>query len=433
MSNRVVIVSGVRTAIGNFGGALRDIPVVKLGSIVIKESLKKAGLRPIVNEKVKKYAPTPFKDAGMIDLEKQYYDYDNSLIGVHVDEVIMGNVLQAGLGQNPARQASIYAGIPKETPAFTVNKVCASGLKAIALGAQEIALGEAEVVIAGGMENMSQVPYGLPKARWGYRMDVNVKADLVDLMVLDGLWEIFYGYHMGFTAENIAEKYGISRREQDEIGVLSHQRALKAIREGIFKEEIVPVTIPPAKRGEPPKIFDTDERPRETNMELMAQLPPVFKKDGTVTAGNASGINDAAAAVVLMSERKAEKLGLKPLAYIKCYASAGVDPAYMGLGPIPAVRKVLDKAGLTINDIDVVELNEAFAAQFIACQRELNLDLNKTNLHGSGISLGHPIGCTGARLVVTMIHEMRRRNLKIGLAALCIGGGQGMAMLLEKP
>lgn len=433
MYNKVVIVSGVRTAIGNFGGSLKDIPAVKLGSIVIKEALKRVGLRPIADEKVRKYAPIPFRDIGMIELEKQHYDYESSLAEVYVDEVIMGNVLQAGLGQNPARQAAIYAGVPKETPAFTVNKVCASGLKAIALGAQAIALGEAEVVIAGGMENMSQVPYALPKARWGYRMDINVKADLVDLMVLDGLWEIFYGYHMGYTAENIAEKYGISRREQDEISVLSHQRALKAIREGIFKDEIVPVVIPPAKKGEMPRIFDTDERPRETNMELMSQLPPVFKKDGTVTAGNASGINDAAAAVVLMSEKKAEELGLKPLAYITCYASAGVDPAYMGLGPVPATRKVLDKAGLTINEIDVVELNEAFAAQFIACQRELGLDLNKTNLHGSGISLGHPIGCTGARLVVTIVHEMRRRNLKRGLVALCIGGGQGMAMLLERP
>ncbi|MEM1586776.1 MAG: acetyl-CoA C-acetyltransferase [Candidatus Bathyarchaeia archaeon] len=433
MSNRVVIVSGVRTAIGNFGGSLKDMPAVKLGSIAIKESLKRVGLRPIVDEKIRGYAPNPFKDVGMIDLEKQYYDYSNDLVGVHVDEVIMGNVLQAGLGQNPARQASIYAGVPKETPAFTVNKVCASGLKALALGAQEIALGEAEVVIAGGMENMSQAPYALPKARWGYRMDISVKADLVDIMVLDGLWEIFYGYHMGFTAENIAEKYGISRREQDEIGFLSHQRARRAIKEGIFKEEIAPVVLPPQKKGEEPRIFDTDERPRETSLELMAQLPPVFKKDGTVTAGNASGINDAAAAVILMSERKAEEMGLKPLAYIKCYASGGVDPAYMGLGPIPAVRKVLDEAGLTIDDIDVVELNEAFAAQFIACQRELNLDLNKTNLYGSGIALGHPIGCTGARLVVTIVHEMKRRNLKTGLVTLCIGGGQGMAMLLERP
>lgn len=264
-------------------------------------------------------------------------------------------------------------------------------------------------------------------------MDINVKADLLDLMVLDGLWEVFYGYHMGVTAENVAEKYKISRREQDEIGYLSHKRAREAIERGIFREEIVPVIVPPQRRGEEPRIFDTDERPMDTSLEKMAQLPPVFKKDGTVTAGNASGINDGAAAVVLMSEDKAENLGLKPMAYIKCYASGAVDPAYMGLGPVPAVRRVLDKAGLSIDDIDIVELNEAFAAQFIACQRELNLDLNKTNVHGSGIALGHPIGCTGARLVVTILHEMKRRNLKTGLVALCVGGGQGMAMLLERP
>ncbi|MEM4643162.1 MAG: acetyl-CoA C-acyltransferase, partial [Candidatus Bathyarchaeia archaeon] len=310
-------------------------------------------------------------------------------------------------------------------------KVCASGLKAIALGAQAIRAGEAEVVIAGGMENMSQAPYALPKARWGYRMSLDCKGEFIDLMVLDGLWEIFYGYHMGVTAENIAEKYGISRREQDEIGLLSHQRALKAIREGVFREEIVPVTIPPQKRDETPRVFDTDERPMETSLEKMAKLPPVFKKDGTVTAGNASGINDAAAAVVLMREEKAEELGLKPLAYIEGYASGGVDPAYMGLGPVPAVRKLLDRNGLNIDEIDVVELNEAFAAQFIACQRELELDLDKTNIHGSGISLGHPIGCTGARLVVTIIYEMKRRSLKTGLVSLCVGGGQGMAMLLR--
>lgn len=426
---KVVIVSGVRTAIGNFGGSLKDVPVVKLGSIVIKEALKKAGLRPVTGEKLRKYCPEGLKDVSVTELEKKCYDYDNSLQEVQVDEVIMGNVLQGGQGQNTARQASIYAGVPKETPAFTVNKVCASGLKAIMLGAQSIKLGEAEVVVAGGMENMSQTPYGLPKARWGYRMDVNAKGELLDLMVFDGLWEIFYGYHMGLTAENIAEKYKISRREQDEIGFLSHQRARKAIAEGTFKDEIVPVVIP-QKKGEP-VIFETDERPMETSLEKMAKLPPVFKENGTVTAGNASGINDAAAAVVLMSEKKAEEMGLKPYATIKCYASGGVDPAYMGLGPIPAVKKVLEKAETTIKDIDVVELNEAFAAQFIACQRELNLDIEKTNLHGSGIALGHPIGCTGARLVVTMMHEMKKRNLKTGLAALCIGGGQGMAMLLE--
>jgi len=429
LEEKAVIVSGVRTAIGNFGGSLKDISVVELGSIVIKEALKKAGLKPVSSEKLLGYSPESLKDAGMTELEKNYYDYDDSLQEVQVDEVIMGNVLQGGQGQNPARQAAIYAGIPKETTAFTVNKVCASGLKAIALAAQAIQLGEAEVVVTGGMENMSQAPYILPKARWGYRMNIDTKGELIDLMVFDGLWEIFYGYHMGVTAENIAEKYNISRREQDEIGFLSHQRARKAIANGTFKEEIVPVTVP-QRKGEP-LVFDTDERPRETSLELMAKLPPVFKKNGTVTAGNASGINDAAAAVVLMSEKKAEEIGLKPWATIKCYASGGVDPAYMGLGPIPAVKKVLDKAEKTIEDMDIIELNEAFAAQFIACQRELGLDLKNTNVHGSGIALGHPIGCTGARLVVTIIHEMKRRNLKTGLVTLCIGGGQGMAMLLE--
>jgi acetyl-CoA C-acetyltransferase len=426
---KVVIVGGVRTAIGNFGGSLKDIPAVKLGSIVIKEALKRAGLKPVTSVKLQKYSPKSLKGVSMTELEKTYYDYDNSLQEVQVDEVIMGNVLQGGQGQNPARQAAIYAGIPKETPAFTVNKVCASGLKAIALGAQAIQLGEAEVVVAGGMENMSQAPYALPKARWGYRMDINAKGELIDLMVYDGLWEIFYGYHMGVTAENIAEKFNISRREQDEIGFLSHQRARKAIADGIFKDEIVPVAVP-QRKGEP-IMFDTDERPMETSLEKMAKLPPVFKENGTVTAGNSSGINDAAAAVVLMSEKKAEEMGLKPWATIKCYASGGVDPAYMGLGPVPAVKKVLDKAETTVKDIDIVELNEAFAAQFIACQRELELNIEKTNIHGSGIALGHPIGCTGARLVVTLIHEMKRRNLKTGLAALCVGGGQGMAMLIE--
>jgi len=430
LGGKVVIVSGVRTAIGNFGGSLKDIPASTLGSIVIKESLKRAGLRPFSSKKLLSYAPLGLKGLEITELEKKYYDYDDSLQEVQVDEVIMGNVLQGGQGQNPARQASIYAGVPKETPAFTVNKICASGLKAIALGAQAIQAGESEVVIAGGMENMSQVPYALPKARWGYRMNIDARGELIDLMVYDGLWEIFYGYHMGMTAENIAQKYNISRREQDEIGFLSHKRARKAIVDGIFKEEIVPVKVP-QKKGEP-IVFDTDERPMDTSLEKMAQLPPVFKKDGTVTAGNASGINDAAAAVVLMSERKAEELGLRPLAAITCYASGGVDPAFMGLGPVPAVKKVLEKSGKTLEEIDVIELNEAFAAQFIACQRELNLDLEKTNLHGSGISLGHPIGCTGARLVVTIIHEMRRRNLKNGLVALCIGGGQGMAMMLER-
>ncbi|RLA96985.1 MAG: acetyl-CoA C-acyltransferase [Deltaproteobacteria bacterium] len=426
----VVIVSGVRTPIGSFGGSLRDVPVVQLGALVIKEVLKRAGFRPEVDPKVLEVEPQALKGRGMCELEKGYYDWDDSLRPIHVDEVIMGNVLQAGQGQNTARQATIYAGLPKETNAFTVNKVCASGLKAITLGAQAITLGEAEVVVAGGMENMSHTPYGLPKARWGYRMDVGAKGELLDLMVFDGLWEIFYGYHMGVTAENIAELYKISRQEQDELGLLSHQRARAAIKEGIFREEIVPVEVP-QRKGEP-LIFDTDERPMDTSLEKMAKLPPVFKKDGTVTAGNASGINDAAAAVLLMSKEKAKELGLKPFATIRAYASGAVDPAYMGLGPIPAVRKVLRATGLDIEEIEVVELNEAFAAQAIACMRELKLDLERTNPHGSGISLGHPIGCTGARVTVTLIHEMRRRGARFGLATMCIGGGQGMAMIVER-
>ncbi|MQL54001.1 acetyl-CoA C-acyltransferase, partial [Desulfofundulus thermobenzoicus] len=302
--------------------------------------------------------------------------------------------------------------------------------KAIALGAQSIMAGEAEVVVAGGMENMSQAPYALPRARWGYRMDVSARGECLDLMVYDGLWEIFYGYHMGNTAENVAARYGITRREQDEMGLLSHQRARAAIKEGLFKEEIVPVPVP-QRKGDP-VLFDTDERPMDTSLEKMARLQPVFRPDGTVTAGNASGINDAAAAVVLMSREKAEALGLKPAVAIRSYASGGVDPAYMGVGPVPAVRKALQKAGLTAADLDVIELNEAFASQAIACMRELDLSPDKTNPLGSGISLGHPIGCTGARLMVTIMHHMRRNNLRYGLITMCIGGGQGMAMVVER-
>ena len=362
--------------------------------------------------------PDVFKGTGRIGLEKSHWQWDDKLEQVQVDEVIMGNVLIAGQGQNPARQATIYAGLPKEINAFTINKVCASGLKAIALGAQSIQLGEADVVVAGGMENMSQTPYAFPQGRWGARM---FNQEMVDLMVFDGLFEIFYGYHMGLTAENIAEKYGISRKEQDELGLLSHQRARAAIKNGIFKEEIVPVVIP-QKKGDPIS-FDTDERPMDTSLEKMAKLPTAFKPGGTVTAGNASGINDAAAAVLLMSREKAKALKLEPLGTIRAYASGGVDPAYMGLGPIPATRKVLKRAKVSIGDIGLIELNEAFASQAIACLRELKLDLEKTNLNGSGISLGHPIGCTGARLIVTLLHEMKRRKVPLGLASLCIGGG----------
>ncbi len=428
--SEVVIVSGVRTAIGAFGGSLRDVPVVNLGALVIKEALKQAGLRPKAGKKLLEYAPKAVKDAGLTELEKAHYDWGDSLKEVQVDEVIMGNVLQGGQGQNTARQATIYAGLPKETNAFTVNKVCASGLKAITLGAQAIMLGQAEVIVAGGMENMSYAPYALPRARWGYRMDVNGKGEAIDLMVYDGLWEIFYGYHMGLTAENIAETYKISRQEQDELGLLSHQRARAAITQGLFKQEIVPVVIP-QKKGET-VAFDTDERPMDTSLEKMAKLPPAFKKDGTVTAGNASGINDAAAAVVLMSKDKAKELKLEPSGVIKSYASGGVDPAYMGLGPIPAVKKALERAGISIKDLDIIELNEAFASQAIACMRELRLSTENTNVRGSGISLGHPIGCTGARLMVTILHEMKRQNLHLGLVTMCIGGGQGMAMVIER-
>ena len=426
MSN-VVIVSGARTPVGAFGGTLKATPVVQLGALVLKETLKKADLRPVVTNELERFAPEPLRDMGPVDLEKQAYDYDASLQPVQIDEVIMGNVLPAGQGQNVARQAMIRGGVPKETPAFTINKVCASGMKAVALGAQAINNGEAQVILAGGMENMSLVPYVLPSARWGARMS---DAAMVDIMVLDGLYEIFYGYHMGITAENIAEKYGISRQDQDEMGVLSHQRARQAIAEGVLRDEIVPVVIP-QRKGDP-LVFAVDERPMDTTLEKMAKLPPAFKKNGTVTAGNASGINDAAAALLLMSDERAKALGLKPLVKIKAYASAGMDPAYMGLGPIPAVKKVLEKTGLTIDDIGVIELNEAFAVQAIACMRELKCDPEKTNPLGSGVSIGHPVGCTGARIILALMNQMVRNNLEFGLASLCIGGGQGMATLLQR-
>lgn len=431
MQREVVVVSGARTAIGAFGGSLKDISAVELGAAVIKEALKRAGLRPKSSEELLSCGPAAVKSDGIIELEQKHYDYDSALRAVQVDEVIMGNVLQGGQGQNTGRQACIYAGIPKETPAFTVNKVCASGLKAITLGAEAIMLGEADVVVAGGMECMSSAPYVLPKARWGYRMDVGARGELIDLMVYDGLWEIFYGYHMGNTAEEIARRYGFTRQQQDEIGYLSHARARRAITEGLLEGEIVPFPIP-QKKGEP-VAFATDERPMETTMEKMAKLPPAFRKDGTVTAGNSSGINDAAAAVVLMSGDKAKELGLKPMAILRAWGSGGIDPKYMGLGPVPAVRKVLRKTGLSNKDLDVIELNEAFAAQTLGCMKELDWDFDHINPHGSGISMGHPIGCTGARIAVTIIYDMVHRNLHRGLETMCIGGGQGMAALWERP
>jgi acetyl-CoA C-acetyltransferase len=411
---------------GKFGGALKDIPASRLGATVIKEALKRAGLRPMRDPEILAYAPALFKDVGLTELEKKCFNWDNSLTEVRIDEVIMGNVLQAGQGQNSARQAMIYAGVPKETNAFTVNKICASGMKAVALAAQSIKAGDAEVVIAGGMENMSLAPYYMPKARWGARM---FNTELVDGMVYDGLWEIFYNYHMGMTSENIAVKYGISRQEQDELSLVSNQRALAAIRTGVFKQEIVPVEVRERKEV---RLFDVDEHPRETSMEALGKLPPVFKTDGTVTAGNSSGITDAAAALVIMSDKKAKQLGLKPIATIKAYATGGVDPAYMGLGPVPSTHKALKLAGIAMKDISVTELNEAFASQALSVVKELNLDMGKVNPYGGGISLGHPIGCTGARILVTLMNEMARQSYHYGLATLCIGGGQGMSVILER-
>lgn len=425
----VVIVSGSRTAIGNFGGALMNVPVVELGSVVMKDVLKKAGLRPIADDAMKANAPDKLKDQGMIELEKKSCSWDDQAMPIAIDEVIMGNVLQAAQGQNTARQAMIRAGIPKETPAVTVNKICGSGLKAIAMGAASIMSGQADVILAGGQENMSLAPMALPKARWGHRMELTGKGDIYDLMVFDGLFEIFYGYHMGLTAENIASMYGISRQEQDELGVLSHSRAMAAIKEGIFAKEIVPV-ITASRKGD--IIFDTDERPMETNLEKMSKLRPAFKKDGSVTAGNASGINDAAAAVLMMSAEKAKDMGLDPIIRIKGFAAGGLDPAYMGLGPVPAVRKVLKSTGMTLKNIDMIELNEAFAAQAIGCMRELGIENDRPNELGSGISLGHPIGCTGARQVVTGMYQMQRKGYQTGLFTMCIGGGMGMAMIVER-
>ncbi|MFH0728191.1 MAG: acetyl-CoA C-acetyltransferase [Pseudomonadota bacterium] len=425
----VVIVSGARTAIGNFGGGLQTVPVVDLGALVMKETLKRACVKPVCSDDMMANAPEKLKSRGQVELEKKAYDYDAGAMPITLDEVIMGNVLQAGQGQNPGRQAMIRAGIPKETPAFTMNKVCGSGLKAAALGAQAIMAGQADVILAGGMENMSMAPMALPKARWGHRMEITGVGNIYDLMVFDGLYEIFYGYHMGMTAENIAAMYDISRREQDELGVLSHQRARAAITGGIFAEEIVPVVIK-GRKGD--VVVDTDERPMDTTLEKMAKLSPAFKKDGTVTAGNASGINDGAAAVLMMSAEKAKALGLTPIIKIKAFASGGLDPAYMGLGPVPAIRKVLKATGMTLGDIDTIELNEAFASQAIGCMRELGIATDRPNELGSGISLGHPIGCTGARQLVTCMNQMRRKGYGTGLISMCIGGGMGMAMIVER-
>ncbi|CAG9621610.1 acetyl-CoA C-acetyltransferase [Sutcliffiella rhizosphaerae] len=392
MSNKeVVIVSAVRTAIGSFGGAFKDVSAPQLGAAVIKKALEKAGLSP-----------------------------DS------VDEVIMGNVLQAGLGQNPARQAAIAAGIPHEVSSMTINKVCGSGLKTVHLATQAILAGDADIVVAGGMENMSQAPYLVKGARDGFRMG---DQKIVDSLVADGLTCSFNDYHMGVTAENLCDKYGLTREEQDEFAANSQQKAVAAMEAGKFRDEIVPVDV---KKKKEILSIDTDEYPRKgTTAEKLAALRPAFKKDGSVTAGNASGINDGAAAVVVMSKQKAEELGLKPLVKIVANASSGVDPSIMGIGPVTAVKKALEKGSQSMDDMDLIEANEAFAAQALAVGRELQFDSEKLNVNGGAIALGHPIGASGARILVTLIHEMKRQNAKKGLATLCIGGGQGVATIVE--
>jgi len=388
----VVIASAVRTAVGKFGGTLKDVPAAELGAVVIKEALARANVKPEA-----------------------------------VDEVIMGNVIQAGLGQNVARQALVKAGLPEEVPGFTLNKVCGSGLRAVSLAAQMIKAGDADVIVAGGMENMSAAPYVMPGARWGQRMG---DGRIVDTMVYDALTDAFEGYHMGVTAENIAERWGITREMQDEFAAASQQKAEAAIEAGKFKDEIVPVVIN-SRKGD--VVFDKDEFPRYgTTLESMGKLKPAFRKDGTVTAGNASGINDGAAAIVVMSAEKAEELGIKPMAKIVSYGSKGLDPAIMGFGPFHATRKALEASGLTMDDIDLVEANEAFAAQSLAVAKDLNFDMDKVNVNGGAIAIGHPVGASGARILTTLLYEMGKREAKRGLATLCIGGGMGTALIIER-
>ena len=389
----VVIVAATRTAIGRFQGGLADIPATKLGEAVVRRLLADTGVEPGA-----------------------------------ISEVILGQVLTAGAGQNTARQTSIFAGLPDEVPAMTINKVCGSGLKAVHLGSQAIRCGEADVIIAGGQESMSLAPYVLPKARTGLRMG---HATLVDSMIQDGLWDAFNDFHMGITAENLAEKYSLSREAQDAFAAASHRKAAAAINEGRFKNEITPVEVP-QRKGDP-KIVDTDEQPRgDTTAESLGGLRAAFKKDGTVTAGNASALNDGAAAVMLMSEARANQLGLPILARLAGQASAGVDPAIMGIGPVSATRRCLERAGWSLDQVDLIEANEAFAAQSLAVGKDLEWDQDKVNVNGGAIALGHPIGASGCRVLVTLLHEMQRRDVKKGLATLCIGGGQGVALAVER-
>ncbi len=390
----VVIASAVRTPIGSYGGTLKNTPAVELGVVAVKEAIKRAGIDPAI-----------------------------------IDEVVFGNVLQGGLGQNVARQVELNAGIPKEIPAFTLNKVCGSGLRTVSLAAQMIKAGDADVILAGGTESMSGAGYVIPTARWGARMN---DQKIIDIMVNDGLTDAFNHYHMGITAENVAAQWGITREELDEFALSSQQKAEAAVKGGKFKDEIVPVVIP-QKKGDP-IVFDTDEYPKfGASLEKMAKLPPAFKKDGgVVTAANASGLNDAACAVIVMSKEKADELGIKPLAKIVSYASNGVDPSIMGVGPIGACQKALKKAGWTVDDLDLIEANEAFAAQSVAVARDLGFDMAKVNVNGGAIALGHPIGASGARILITLIYEMQKRDAKKGLATLCIGGGQGTTLLVER-
>ena len=391
----VVIISGCRTAVGKFQGSLSDLSAPQLGAVVVREAVKRAGLN-----------------------------------SDQVDECIMGNVLPAGLGQNPARQAAIFAGLSPATGAMTINKVCGSGLKAVALAAQAIQTGNSSIVVAGGMESMTNAPYLLPQARKGYRLG---NGKVIDSMVHDGLWDIYNDYHMGVTGENVAEKYGITREEQDEFAISSHRKAIAAWKECRFKSQIAAVEIPAKKKGEAPVLFEKDESPREdTSIETLRSLKPAFKKDGTVTAGNAPGVNDGAAAVVVTSAQRAKEMGAQPIVRIVAQATSGVEPKWVMMAPVDAVRKIWEKTGWKKDEVDLYELNEAFSVQALAVMRELGLDPNKVNVNGGAVAIGHPIGASGARVLVTLIYEMTRRNAKRGIAALCLGGGNAVAMAVER-
>jgi acetyl-CoA C-acetyltransferase len=391
----VVIISGCRTAVGKFQGGLSELSAPQLGAVVVREAVKRAGLN-----------------------------------SDQVDECIMGNVLPAGLGQNPARQAAIFGGLSPATGAMTINKVCGSGLKSVALAAQAIQTGNSSIVVAGGMESMTNAPYLLPQARKGYRLG---NGKVIDSMVHDGLWDIYNDYHMGVTGENVAEKYGITREEQDEFAVNSHRKAIAAWKECRFKSQIVPVEIPAKKKGDAPVLFEKDESPREdTTIESLRSLKPAFKKDGTVTAGNAPGVNDGAAAVVVTSAQRAKELGAQPMVRIVAQATSGIEPKWVMMAPVDAVRKIWEKTGWKKDDVDLYELNEAFSVQALGVMRELGLDPNKVNVNGGAVAIGHPIGASGARVLVTLIYEMTRRNVKRGIAALCLGGGNAVAMAVER-